>query len=482
MKWRPNRRLVAFLFFVLVAFAPSGTRWILRTGFIDGQAVEPGTVSVFGMQLAALAFVVAAFWNAGRKRVEKLARLPVAWLAGLVAAVAFASVSQWDDLLAGLTQAGFVLLGVAVFWAILVFRPDAHETLATLVGGGLFQTTFGAWQFYTQSAFASKWLGMAAHSADQLGAAVVETASGRWLRAYGALPHPNVFGLYVGLSVIACVGVIAYRGRAAPDEAHAATEPEEVHRPPGGWFRFVEGEAGHRRHIWFYAFLPLVTAGLVFSLSRGAALATAVGLAWLAASSLLRGAAPTFRTVIIPSLGIIALTFFTLGYFYAEPMLTRVGGEARLEVQSMEARRGQYSDAATLLLRHPITGVGIGRMPLVIRSEVDSERSWWLADYVHNVPLLVAVETGLIGFFAWFAFIAYTIRVMFRRLAMPTLLKRGGRFTSGATAYAACTAAMLVACLFDHFLWTSWFGQVFFWIVVGLLHAAYLDLKEASEL
>jgi len=38
---------------------------------------------------------------------------------------------------------------------------------------------------------------------------------------------------------------------------------------------------------------------------------------------------------------------------------------------------------------------------------------------------------------------------------------------------------MLVASLFDHFLWSSWFGQLLFWCVAGLLHAAYLDLKKA---
>jgi O-antigen ligase len=439
------RRLVQFFFTVLVAFAPSGTRYIWRTGLIDGHSVEPGTVSLFGMQLVALAFAIGAFWLAGRKAISELAMRPPTLLAAAVAVLAALSSLRADDCASGLVQAGFVLLGAAVFWAILLFRPDPHQTLVAFVGGALFHTALGAWQFLTQSAFASKWLGMASHSAEELGAFVVETGSGRWLRAYGGFSHPNILGLYVGLGLLACVGIIAFRG--------------------------------HGRHLKFYAFLPLITAGLVFSFSRSAAIAAAVGFAWIAVSVIAHRPAPAYRTVILPSALISLATFATLAFFYADPMLSRATATGRLEDQSLSQRQAQYADASTLLASSPLGGIGVGQMPLKLRA-LEPGRPWWQYDYVHNVPMLVAVETGIGGILAWLAFIACSLEIIFKRLSLPVpdIGRKKGKPSSGVTAYAACFLAMLAAAMFDHFLWSSWFGQLLFWTVAGLMHAAYLDL------
>jgi O-antigen ligase len=111
-------------------------------------------------------------------------------------------------------------------------------------------------------------------------------------------------------------------------------------------------------------------------------------------------------------------------------------------------------------------------MPLALARESATERNWWQYDYVHNVPVLVAVETGLIGLAAWLGFAVTMLLVVRDRLLHKTAL------SSGVTVYAASFIAMLVASLFDHFLWSSWFGQLLFWTVAGLLHAAYLNLRK----
>lgn len=434
------RKITALVFTALVAFAPSGTRYILRTGSIDGHPVEPGTVSVFGMQIVALAFIALVFWAEGRRKVAEAVRTPAAMAAAVLAFIALLSATWTQDPLAGLTAASFVATGAALFVAITLFRPDPHETIVSFVGGALFQFGFGAWQFYTQHAFASKWLGMAEHSASELGAFVVETETGRWLRAYGSLAHPNVFGLYVGIGLLAAVGLAAFRG--------------------------------HGKHLKYYAFQPLIAAGLLFSFSKSAMLAVAVGFIWMIVSAYGSEAAPQFRRVLVPSFMIIAVTFAALGWLYAEPLRTRATGEGRLETRSVSERVSQVDDAFDLFVRHPVLGVGIGDMPLAIKREVDPKRPWWLAQYVHDVPALVAVETGLFGLTAWLAFVASTIAVMARRLRKRTDI------STGVTVYASAFVALLVASLFDHFLWSSWFGQLLFWTIAGLLHAAYLNIPK----
>ncbi len=460
-----RRLMINWIFTVLAAFAPSGTRYIWRMGLIDGQPVEPGTVSLFGMQIVAVAFAAAVFVSVGRADIVRMARRPSGWLSALLAGLGLLSVLQWPDKTAGLVSAGFLVISVAVFWAIVLFRPDPHQTLVSFVGGAVFQVAIGGWQFLTQYAPAFKWLGMAPHSASELGTFVVETGAGRWLRAYGALAHPNIYGLYVAIGLLACVGLAAYYGVPSP------------HKPALARLR----EPGHGRHLRYYAFLPVITAGLVFALSRSAFLAAVVGLVWLAVSASSRRAALTFKPVITPSVIIIAVSFAAMSWIFAEPLLTRAGAVGRLEVQSISERVSLYDDAAALEARHPILGVGIGRMPLAARQEINDGRGWWLYDYVHSVPDLIRVEIGWPGFICWLVFIFLTLSLMMRRLSrLPAAPgdREGRGASSGVTVYGACFAALLISSLLDHFLWSSWFGQLLFWMIAGLLYAAYHNIAE----
>ncbi len=437
-----RRQILTVVFGALVAFAPSGTRYIFRMGEIAGHPIEPGTVSVFGMAIVAVIFVTIAFAAYGWREFYALRKNHAALAAVLLAALAIVSALHADDVVASLAAAAYLALGVAVFLTMLVFRPNPHEALGSFVGGAVFQTVLGGYQFLTQSSFASKWLGMASHSADQLGAFVVETDTGRWLRAYGSLAHPNVYGLYVGLGLLACVGLAAFRG--------------------------------HGKHLRFYAFMPLIAAGLLFSFSRGAILAVAAGFVWMAVSAYTSDAAPTYRTIIAPSFIIIAATFAVLGGFYAEPLMTRATAQGRLEARSIADREGFIGDAVLLFEDHSLGGVGMGRMPFAVRREIDPNRAWWEYDYVHDVPMLVAVETGAIGLLAWLAFVGFTFAAMVDRLS------RKAAASTGVTVYAAAFIALVISSLFDHFLWSSWIGQILFWIIAGLLHAAYLDLKKRA--
>ncbi|OGL72477.1 hypothetical protein A3C96_01060 [Candidatus Uhrbacteria bacterium RIFCSPHIGHO2_02_FULL_60_10] len=462
-------RLIPFTFFCLVAFAPSGTRFIWRTGFIDGHAVEPGTISLFAMQLVALAFAVLVFftrkieeWEPFWRRTEVMAALTLTSFAGLSAVLArdsTAALSSWLSL----------ALGVAVFLAILMYRPETHETLALFAGSGIFQSGFGIWQFLAQEVAASKWLGIATHTASQAGAFVIETSSGRWLRAYGLLPHPNVYGLIVALGLLAAVGLAGHRA--------ARLSFERSVTPPGltPWqrWRFWARTSPLR----FYVLLPPLAVGLVFSFSRSAFVALLTGAIWLAFAAYGSSAALAVRRVAVPCAATVAATLLIFGLIYAEPLRIRTVAEGRLEEQSIADRFMQVSDAAGLFFEQPLWGVGPGQMPLRVRADLDTSRQWWRYDYAHNLPLLIAAETGIIGLGAWLVVVGLGLQAAFRRLryriryrAMPG----GGRVPNltGTTAFAAGFIALLVSGMLDHFLWTSWVGQLIFWVVLGMLFVA----------
>jgi O-antigen ligase len=225
----------------------------------------------------------------------------------------------------------------------------------------------------------------------------------------------------------------------------------------------------------FYALLPLLAAGLLFSFSRTAFVAGIAGMCWLALSAFATPAAPGVRRALIPSAIITAVTLIIVGTVYAEPLSVRAMAVGRLEERSISDRFIQVSDALRLFSDHPLFGTGLDRMPYRVRAEVDSGRDWWRYDYVHDVPLLAAVETGIFGFLAWIACVALGLRAAWRRLRHRT------RDLTGTTAFAACFIALVVAGLFDHFLWTSWFGQLMFWIILGMLHVAAEQAHKAHH-
>ncbi|MDA3802555.1 MAG: hypothetical protein PF488_01490, partial [Patescibacteria group bacterium] len=89
-------------------------------------------------------------------------------------------------------------------------RPGAYErsiisrtkTIIVFISSIFFHATLAIYQFLTQSSFSFKYLGLAKHSPDVLGTSVVESATGRWLRAYGGFDHPNILGGVLAFSLI----------------------------------------------------------------------------------------------------------------------------------------------------------------------------------------------------------------------------------------------------------------------------------------
>jgi hypothetical protein len=422
-----SRRIRSVIIFATVALAPLGTRLIWRTGTIDGVSIEPGTISLFATQLLALLYVVAVLLSAGhRPFAAVLGRRKTLLSAAVFAMIVLLSATQAGDKGSALLAASWVVLGVVVCVAMAVDRPAPAVFFAALMTGAALQSVLGSWQFFVQSAPASKWLGMAAHQAAVPGVFVVETEAGRWLRAYGTCGHPNVYAFYVALGILACVGLLA--------------------------------AAGKRGREPFLALLPLLTAGFFFAFSKSAIVALAVGLAFY----LLATARPHLTRVdpaVIITLLVIAAAFLTMGWVYREPALTRATGQGRLEAVSWNERQALAGDALKLFAGHAILGVGVGQMPFAVRRELADGRNAWQYQDVHDLPLIILVETGLVGLLAWLVFVIAALRVVLRGAA--------DKARPAAPVLAAMVLAVLAAGLFDHFLWSSWPGQLFFWLVLG---------------
>lgn len=413
-------RVARHVFYVLLALAPLGTRYIMRTGEIAGVTVEPGTISVFATQFLVMAFVGAALF-AVKGRIRLTAPVVYGSLLALFAGTSVLWAADTDY--AAVTGAS-VLLGALLMVGTVAVRPDPSRSAAALVIGATVQAVFGLRQFFTQEVAGSAALGVAPHTAADLGAFVVETPVGRWLRAYGTLSHPNMYGTYLAVGLLAAITLFM------------------VVRP-------------QRARISLAASIAVMGAGLLVSFSRSAFLALLIGSVVMLSFNDVR---TRFMRRFAAGLVIIMSAVLMIGAVYPDVVAPRITGEGRLEALSVDERQDQLDEAQALFLAHPVAGVGMGQMPISLFLEQRDGRAGYYYQPVHIVPVLVTVELGLVGILLWILLVHGIVGRVWRQ-----------RLTLSESAFFAGFVAVLTVGLLDHFVWSLWFGQLLFWVMVGMV-------------
>ena len=314
-----------------------------------------------------------------------------------------------------LTLAFTAHLGLlAGLYVMLVNDPPEARTVGWLFGAVIVaQGALALIQAITQSTAIPRdlYLWWPGHvTAATPGASVVMNAQGqRWLRAYGTLPHPNVLGAML----------LVYLGGVAA--------------------RFVT--LGQRRWLGFVA-LGVAALALTFSraawLGLGAMLITALWLIQSEARSRLRLAASMSALMMAATL--IPLTPFLLSRL-------NINGPANaLESASTSERARLVEHGLQAWQAQPLTGVGAGAFVQWAARHTDQRFPF---QPVHNLPLLVLSETGVMGGAAALALLGAIAAEMRRRQFVV-------RYASSAEAvWAAVLLGAFVAGLFDHVWWTQ---------------------------
>lgn len=413
------RRIAHALLIALIVLAPMGTRFIMDVAHVDGVPIESSTHSVFLTELIALAFICAAIWRS-RRSFGALAypeRLGVGLLALSVLSAAFSA----DPYRASALTIRLAI-GVALFIAISRASIPSRMVLWALVIAAAVQGTAALVQVYGQHVPAASAIGVASQLPSDLGVSVVETSDGRWLRAYGTLPHPNILG------IVAVIGTLA--GAALMVE-----------------FSSVRAAAGLTGLAFF---------GALLSFSRSAILALVAGSAALFVEAV-RNPALRARCILVGSVLVIAAV--TVVGAVPETWHARATATGRLEGISVTARERSVRDAVDLIADSPLFGAGPGLSQQGIAALYPS-RDGWQIEPPHAMPLVIAAEAGLFALVMWLLFIASLLATALRALKNLAM-----------TPFVAMMAAVAMASLFDHYFWTTWPGTLMFWLVCGLFWA-----------
>ncbi len=384
-----TKRIINCLLLIFLFFLPLQTRWAYAPGFLNGGFWEYGTGCFYATEILLWLIVILffidqsrsqEFWRRIKNRESKFKKKSYFFTFLLFY---FFTLTLWHSFdfwisfqylqrLLGLVCLGIILIthgrqnGVERFWLALWLS-------------GLGQGIFAVYQFFTQKAPHIFGLGLAPHYGGQLGDFVVETADGRWLRAYGSFGSPNSLGIFLAIALV--VGLLVYLS------ANKKYQP-----------LITAGQL-------------IIIAGLFFSFSRGAWLATGVGLI-----SLILIVYNSYRD----RLKQLARQFFyyfflilILFLIFSQLFFSRLNLSNRLESRSINERISQITVSCQLSAKNYLFGVGPGAFTLALYRQNPSKPASAYQP-AHNIYLLILAEGGVAGFLLYGYFIILLVKKIWR--------------------------------------------------------------------
>ncbi len=426
------KKIIEYGFYLFVFILPWQTKLILRSDGNNFQEISL-YLSHFLLLIVLITFFIYKFKH--RSEEEKISVLWLA-LAVLELSVLISFFFAADQVLAFYYYVT-LLLAVALFYLLREETTNlAYEdivldkiTIFYYFFSSIFlQALLGIYQFITQKSIAFKYLGLASHAPGFLGSSVIETSSGRWLRAYGGLDHPNILGGVLAISLIITVYLLAKR-------------------------KMIRSKQEALSSILLFIFYFVSLFALFFTFSRSAWLALGVGLLVLLITFIFakdRWVLGRFITLMFFSLVMI----FMVAYPYRDLLQVRVDGGTRLETKSI-IERESYIVQSEGVIKHNIlfgVGTGTGNYTEFLRSLDKIKKDQWSYQPVHNAFLLLWAESGA---FAFIAFIVFILCLLIKDRREP--------FAS------AIIFALIILMLFDHWLLSLPFGIIFLFLILGLI-------------
>ncbi len=423
------QRTIEYSFYLFVFLFPWQTKIILRPA-----ATNFTEISLYLSYILLLLILIIFFVYKLRQK-DKTEKISWLWISliGLELMILVSFFFAFDQVLAFYYYVIFVL-GIALFYLLREGQSaqgfqktwlDKSKIIYSFLASIFLQAILGIYQFLEQYAPGFKYLGLAPHDPSVAGTAVVETISGRWLRAYGGLDHPNIFGGVLAISLIIVAYLLAKK-------------------------KVIRGKTEVIESLFLFIFYFVALFALFFTFSRAAWLALALGLIFLLIAFIAKRdhwVIGRFIVLIFFSLAMI----FIVAYPYRSLVAVRVSDHTRLEQKSIQQRETYLIQAKNLIKNNWAFGVGIGNYTLALAKRDTNSQNIWAYQPVHNVFLLLWAESGIFAliFFLLFLF----------------LLKKNRRTILAGAVF----IALLVLMLFDHWLLSLPFGLLFLFLILGLL-------------
>lgn len=423
------KKISNLFFYFFLFFLPWQTIYFLREPFFVGEKWHYG---VIGIYLSEIFLIVWIFLETilQRKNLKKIFQdnRKLFWLSCFLYFSFLISIFQAKDKWLSVHFYFVIFLGMSLFWLLKNSKLEIKKVVLFFIFSALIQSFLGGYQFFFQTSFSNKYLGLEKHEILQGGTAVIEVGESRFLRAYGGFSHPNIFGGFLFLAFILAFGGFLFLAK------------------------------NKKENIFYFVSANLIFFGLLSSFSRSAILAFSISNFIIFLYILTRKKELLKKLFFIFSALILIFSFSF--FFYQNLFFIRTKIENRLEKKSVNERFLQISQSRFVVQNNFFTGIGLGNYTLFLY-EQDLTKPIWQIQPVHNIYLLLLSETGMFTFLL-FSFLIFTIFFQFFQKF------KNNKFNDLQIIFLIAFLGLLIIGFFDHWIYSFYFGIIIFWIFLGM--------------
>lgn len=307
----------------------------------------------------------------------------------------------------------FVLLG----FIIVRLRPKIATVILFLSIGVIYSSVIALWQFTAQNSIGGLlwWLGERTFYASTPGIANFSLDGRIILRPYGTFPHPNVLGGYLALTLPLLLSEILQKGNP----------------------KFLK--------IWYYLSFVIGAVALFFTYSRAAWIVATLGLFLVIVNASKFITSRTLKKGVVPLLLFYCLLIISVSLPLVVTRLTNLAQTSWIE------RANLIRASLNLVSKNIFLGVGLNNFIVHLHTNLPSSVQAYIFQPVHNIYLLILVETGLIGF----TLFIFTLLVIFHRSLTTSIITLS-------------LISLYILGVFDHYLVTLQQGQLLFTLFASL--------------
>jgi O-antigen ligase len=439
------KTLEKYIFYVFIFLLPLQLRLILY-GF-GHQFNEWTSIYLYATDFLILAILSLWLTRTIREKGWRITEFKNIWIE--VGLFLFLLVSGFSLFLAGKFWLGFYSWAKLVEFGLLFLYikynfGKLHDWLKfwqILVASAAVQSTIAIYQFFAQKSLGLKILAESPLGPDISGVAKIIVNGQKIVRAYGLVPHPNILAAILMAAIF------------------------------GSVYLFIEkfGNFKNWQRAAWAGMMVLISIALFFTFSRAV---TVLGLVilfcWLALIWYKNRESRkpiTFVAILLLAVGILLSVVF-LQYILARYDVVALGKSQAVSLRVF------YAQTAWLLIKgSPFLGIGQGNFVWAFSQVAVFDN--WIYQPVHNIYLLIAAETGILGLFAflWFLFKIMRNIYLARKVFKDRIMLFG---------LLGIISFFLAVGFFDHLLWDLQQGQIIFWLFLGLLESQTLPQIKKS--
>ncbi len=421
------RKFLEKLFYLFVFLLPWQTVWIIREIFYGGEKWQYGTI---GLYLSDVALWVWLFGTAilYRQKIKKhlIENKKMFFILFAFVFWSLASFLWSGDRELSLYFSVLLFSGAGLFLMIPIFSFSEQKVVKIFTISVILQSVIGLMQFITQQTVSQKFLGLSHREIWQGGNAVFTVNGERWLRNYGAMPHPNIFGTLLFATLLLTIGLYYF--------------------------------SVYKKNIFvkalYFIGIALISLNILFTFSRSAWLMTIMGII-----AILVLFWREKRKILMPIFVVIVLSVVII-FSSANLFRERVEQDSLPTHNSIVDRELYIRQALKSTSQYPLIGVGAGDYTKSVFEQDHHLRPIWFYQPVHNVFILITAELGIIGLILFLSFLILIYSYIFRSWY---------HFNFWQKIFSTIFSLLLVFSLLDHWFWSTHFGLLFLFFLTGLI-------------